>query len=134
MCGKATEKVAHILSGCRALAQSKYLSRHDSALKVLFHEMLHDLGHAYETWYSPAEPRFVYESDGVQAYWDVSVFADHEEVRCNRVDARIVNHKTKWVITLEMSCQWVQNREKKNEEKTVKYAPPLGIKTAVPWL
>ena len=59
----------------------------------------------------------------MQAYWDVPVFADHEEVRCNRVDARIVNHKTKRIVTLEMSCPWVSNREKKNEEKTVKYAP-----------
>ena len=44
--GKAPERVAHILSGCGALAQNKYmyLSRHDSASKVLFYEMLHDLG------------------------------------------------------------------------------------------
>ena len=40
------ESVAHILSGCGALTQNKYmyLSRHDSASKVLFYEMLHDLG------------------------------------------------------------------------------------------
>ena len=44
LCGKALASVAHILSGCSALAQNKYLSRHDSALKVLFYEMLHDLG------------------------------------------------------------------------------------------
>ena len=50
-------------------------------------------------------------------------FVDHEEVRCNRVDARIVNHKTKRIVTLEMSCPWISNREKKNEEKAVKYAP-----------
>ena len=46
-------------------------------------------------WYSPVKPRPVYESDDVQAYWEVPVFADHQEVRCNRVDALIVNHKTK---------------------------------------
>ena len=126
LCGKATESVAHILSGCRALAQSKYLYRHDSAFKVLFYEMLHDLGHTDETWYSPAKQKSAYESDDVQAYWDVSVFENHEEVRCNRVDARIVNHKTKRVITLEMSCPWVQNREKTNEEKTLKYSPSVG--------
>ena len=85
--------------------------------QVLFYEMLHDLGLIDEVspWYSPAKPRPVYESDDVQAYWDVTVFADHEEVRCNRVDARMVNHKTKWVITLEMSCPWVNNREIKEE-------------------
>ena len=46
LCGKVPESVAHILFGCGALTQNKYmdLSRHDSALKVLFYEMLHDLG------------------------------------------------------------------------------------------
>ena len=34
----------HILPRCSALAQSKKLSRHVSALKVPFSEMLHDLG------------------------------------------------------------------------------------------
>ena len=88
--------------------------------------MLHDLGLIDEVspWYSPSKPKPVYESDDVQPYWDVPVFADHEEVRCNRVDARIVNHKTKRIVTLEMSCPWISNREKKNEEKTVKYPPP----------
>ena len=80
------------------------------ALKVLFYEMLHDLGlmiiNEVPPWYSPAKPKPVYESDDVQAYWDVPVFANHEEVRRNRVDARarIVDHKTKRVVTLEMSC------------------------------
>ena len=40
LCGKAPE----ILSGCSALAQSRYLSRHDAALKVLFYELLYDEG------------------------------------------------------------------------------------------
>ena len=123
--GKALESVAHILSGCSALAQNKYLSRHDSALKVLFYEMLHDLGLIDEipSWYSPVELKPVYESDDVQAYWDVPMFAEHQEMRSNRVGACIVNHKSKQVTTLEMSCPWVNNREKKSEEKTLKYGP-----------
>ena len=35
--------------------------------------------------------------------------------------ARIINHVSKRVITLEMSCPWATNREKKKEEKTAKY-------------
>ena len=95
LCGKAPESVARNLSCCGALAQSKYLSRHDSALNLLFYKMLHNLGLTDEalSWYSPAMPRPVYESDDVQAYYEVPVFA-HHEVRCNRVDARIVNHMT----------------------------------------
>ena len=98
---------------------------HDSVLKVLFYEMLRDVGLIDEIppWYSPVKPKPVYESDDVQAYWDVLMFAEHQEMRSNRVDARIVNHKSKQVITLEMSCPWVNNREKKSEEKTFKYGP-----------
>ena len=44
LCSKAPESVAHILSGCSALAQSKYLSRHDAALKVPFYKLLYDEG------------------------------------------------------------------------------------------
>ena len=35
----------------------------------------------------------------------------------------IINHKTKQVIALEMSCPWIGNREKKSEEKTLKNRP-----------
>ena len=64
----------------------------------------------------------MYESNNAQAFWDALLFAEHQEVRANRVDARIINHVSKRVITLEMSCPWVTNREKK-EEKTTKYGP-----------
>ena len=54
---------------------------------------------------------------------DVPVFAEHQEVKANRVDALIINHESKRVITQEMSCPWVTNREKKEEEKATKYGP-----------
>ena len=52
-----------------------------------------------------------------KSFWDVPLFAEHQEVRANRVDARIINHESKRVITLEMSSPWITNREKKKEEK-----------------
>lgn len=58
----------------------------------------------------------------MQAYWDVQIYAKHQEVRVNRVDACIINLKTKQVTTLEMSCPWARNWEEKNE-KTLKYRP-----------
>ena len=68
-------------------------------------------------------PKPEYRSEQVEAWWDVPVYADHQEVRANRVDARIVDHANKKVLTLEMSCPWISNREKKSEEKTMKYGP-----------
>mgnify|MGYP006964542869 CR=1 FL=1 len=38
-----TETILHILSGCSTLAQSKYLDRHNAALKILFLEKCKDL-------------------------------------------------------------------------------------------
>jgi len=125
LCGLVQESVPHILAGCPALAQNKYLFRHNMALKVLFYELLRDQDLLEEVppWYSPVMPKPVYKSEQVEAWWDIPVYADHQEVRANRVDARVVNHESKKVMTIEMSCPWISNREKKSEEKTMKYGP-----------
>ena len=73
------------------------------------------------TWYSPIKPQSVYKTAEVQVYWDVPVYGEYQELRANRVDARIVNNREKQVVALEMSCPWVSNRDKKTSEKTMKY-------------
>ena len=125
MCGKAQESVAHVLSGCSVLAQTKYLSRHNAALKLLFFELLksYQLIEVIPPWYSPTQPKPSYENEQATVYWDVPVYVDHIEVHANRVDARIVDKENQTVTLLEMSCPWVENREKKEKEKTLKYAP-----------
>ena len=40
---KAPESVAHVLAGCTALAQNKYITRHNAAPKILFFEIWQDL-------------------------------------------------------------------------------------------
>ena len=114
-----------MLASCSALAQSKYLALHNAALKVLFWEMLRDLqlSDTVPPWYSPAVPKPIYESPKVKAYWDIPVFAVSEQVKQNRVDARFIAHEKKKVLAVEMSCPWTENREKKKEEKAIKYGP-----------
>ena len=125
LCDRAPESVHHVLAGCTALAQNKYLTRHNAALKTLFFEIVHDLGfiESVSPWYSPVKPKPVYEADSAQAFWDVPVFAVHEEVTANRVDAWFIDHQAKRIITLEMRCPWITNRTKKTAEKTLKYGP-----------
>ena len=74
-------------------------------------------------WYSCAVPKPVYEPSEALAFWDVQVYAEHTIVKTNRVDARFVDHKNKKVLAVEMSCPWMEHREKTSEEKTVKYGP-----------
>ena len=97
LCNKAPKSVAHVLAGCTALAQNKYTSRHNAALKILFFEILQDLGlvDSVPPWYSPIKSKPVCESNNAQVLWDVPLFAEHQEVRANRVDARIINHASK---------------------------------------
>ena len=68
-------------------------------------------------------PKTFYESPEAQEYWDIPVFAVSEQVKQNRVDARFIDHEKKKVLAVEMSCPWTENREKKQEEKTIKYGP-----------
>ena len=126
LCGHAQESVPHILAGCTALDQNKYLFRHNMALKVLILRENQDLLEEVPPWNSPVMPKPVYKSQQVEGWWDVPVYTDHQEVRANRVDARVVNHVSKKVMTIEMSCPWISNREKKSEEKTMKYGPLRG--------
>ena len=90
LCGKTAESISHVLASCSALAQNKYLARHNAALKVLFWEMLRELqlSDTVPQWYSPVIPKPIYESPEAQAYWDIPVFAVSEQVKQNRVDAR----------------------------------------------
>ena len=100
------ESVPHVLSGCSVLAQSKYKTRHDAALKVLFFDLLCDMGliESAPSWCSPETPKPEYKNDRASAFWDVPVYAEKTEVRANRIDARVVDKQKKKVLLLEMSC------------------------------
>ena len=114
LCGKAPESLAHVLAGCSALAQNKYLSRHNTVLKTLFFEMpkVMKLANTVPPWYSPKVPEPLYESAETQAFWDVPVYAEYNHVKANRVDARFMHHKSKKVMAVEMSCPWIERRRR----------------------
>ncbi|CAH3123920.1 unnamed protein product [Porites lobata] len=127
LCGKVAESVAHVLAGCSSLEQTKYLCRHNAALKILFFELLREHGLIEEVAprYSPVMPKPAYQSTTSEAFRDIPIYADHNEVRANRIDARLVSHERKEVCTTEMSCPWIESRAKKDEEKTLKYGPMM---------
>ena len=114
LCGKVAESVAHVLAGCSSLAQTKYLYRHNAALKILFFELLRENGLIEEVppWYSPLMPKPVYKNITSEAFWGIPIYREHNEVRANRIDARV-----------EMSCPWIDSRAKKYEEKTLRCGP-----------
>ena len=108
--GKATESVSHILAGCGALAQTKHLSVHDNALKILLFEVIRslDLISLVGPWYSKAQPKQMYENERAIAYCGIPLYADNTVLKANRTDATIVDKESETVAVLEMSCPWIQ--------------------------
>ena len=99
LCGHSLEYVQHILSGCSALAQTKYLQRHSNAFKISFFEVLRSLD-----LITKVEPRFsqvtlkpLYENEHATAFWDLPLFADTTQVKANRIDATIIEKTSKQV-------------------------------------
>ena len=123
LCSKVPESVPPVLTECSALTQNKYLARDKAASEFLFFEILQVLGLLEEVppCYSPVEPKPTYGSRDTQAFWDIPVYAVQTEGRANRVDARIIDLKAKKVTKLEMSCPLIENRTRKDAEKTIKY-------------
>ena len=75
------------------------------------------------SWFSPTEPKPVDENQRAKAYWDELVNAKNTEVRVNTIDIKKINKGDKKVTLLEMSRPWMENREAKESEKTMRYAP-----------
>ena len=124
LCGDSLENVQHILSGCSALAQTKYLQRHNSAFKISFFEVLRSLDviAKVELWFSQVTPKPLYENERTTAFWDVPLFAETTQVKANRIDATVIDKTSKQVRVIEMSWPWLENRESKDFEKTTKYS------------
>ena len=80
--------------------------RHNNALKVLYFELLQELQlvESPPAWYSQIKPMPEYVSEDAQALWDIPTYRENHELQANRIDAKIVNHKSKEVVVLEMSC------------------------------
>ena len=125
MCGKAAETQAHVIAGCGALAQSKYMTRHNAALTLIFQELLKDLDlvTSIPPWYSQNRLKPLYENEKGKAHWDVPLYTKYAEVRNNRIDFTFIDNNKKKVVLLEMNCPWVSNRAIKCAESTSKYAP-----------
>ena len=123
---RGLENVQHILSGCSALAQTKYIQRHfntsrhyslkSSDLKISFSKV--------ELWFLQVTPKPVYENNHATAFWDVPLFADTTQlqVKAKRIDATVIDKTSKHVRVIEMSCPWLENRESKDFEKTTNYS------------
>ena len=106
-CGKASESLAHVLSGWSALLRSRHILRPTASFQVLFFEMLTNLrlADSVPPWYSRVDPRPLYEPLEAKAFWDVLVFAEHEHLAPNRGEARFIHSNNNLIIIIYFTCK-----------------------------
>ena len=103
----------------------RYLHRHDGALKILFYELLweHWLIEGDPPRYSPVMPKPAYQNTTSEAFWDIPIYAEHNEVRANRIDARLVSQERKEEKTLKYGPMMWELKQRYNGYRWLLYTP-----------
>ncbi|XP_044762032.1 uncharacterized protein LOC123319228 [Coccinella septempunctata] len=123
LCDCVEETVQHLSSGCSAIADTKYMSRHNNMGKVV-HQLL-CLGERLLQNFTPYHaytPQTLLENEHTKVYWDFAVLTD-QGVEHNRPDM-IVWYKTeKTAVLIDFSIPMDQNLAKAYQGKIRKYEP-----------
>lgn len=123
LCGSYEETVQHLSSGCSAIADTRYMSRHDNMGKVV-HQLL-CLKENLLTHFTPHHayvPQSVLENDVMKVYWDFTVTTDRG-VEHNRPDMVVWNKQDKTASLIDFAVPLDQNLGKAYEGKISKYEP-----------
>ena len=123
LCGEHRETVQHLLSGCKKLAGTEYLKRHDNALKVLAVKWAIKNGMLPEDtkWYTVKWQRgTVLERNGQKLFWD---WEHRMRTNCTerRPDLTLEDSANKTIVLVDMACPMECNRMKKRDDKVTKY-------------
>ena len=106
LCGAFRETVQHLLAGCKKLAGSEYIRRHDNALKVLALHWAVDNKLLPEgtKWYTEIwDKGKVIENNGKKLYWD---WEHRMRTSCTarRLDLTLEDRIEKKIMIIDMAC------------------------------
>lgn len=121
MCGLAEETIHHLTAGCSAIAQTRYLERHNNMGKVV-HQLVcinKNLLNNFTPHYKYS-PQSVLENETTKMYWDVTIIADRG-LEHNRPDMVIWNKVEKSAILVDFAVPSDHNLSKTYAEKYEKY-------------
>ena len=121
LCGKSSETVMHLSSGCPVLAKSKYRIRHDIVGKHMHWLLLKKHGiPTGNKWYSHV-PNVVTETDDgkVTIYWDKPIKTDRK-VSYNRPDVVVIDREENTWYIVDFAIPMDHHVKEKEEEKIEK--------------
>ena len=123
LCGEYKETVEHLLAGCKILANSDYLSRHNRALMVfaVAWSKEHKLLGEEVKWYEERWCRgHILENEDAKLSWDFE-FNLRKTTTSRRPDLILEDKNTKSIWICDMACPQQNNIEMNRNEKQTKY-------------
>ena len=122
-CGEYSETVEHVLAGCRVIAGTEYLWRHDNALRVLAvawceqQGILNDGVLCYKVNWGKGH---VIEGNESKMLWDFEYKLRVTE-RARRPHLTLEDRANKMIWIVDMACPQEHNISDKHREKINKY-------------
>ena len=123
LCNSQDESLQHLLSGCKVLAGSEYLTRHNQALMVFAVECVKHKGLIPESarWYKEKwKSGEVYENNIYKMIWDFQ-FKLKKTEKARRPDLILEDHAEKTIYIVDMAVPMERNVVKKRRSKRTKY-------------
>jgi len=119
-CGTTNETVQHLVSGCTALCDLEYKSRHNKVASIIHWRLCKKFEiDVHKTWYRH-EPQPVLENDKVKILWDVNIYTDRV-IQARRPDLVVVDKMKKKVTLIDIAIPADKNVIEKEKEKITKY-------------
>ena len=123
LCREQKETVEHLLTGCKKIANSEYLTRHNRALMVMavawakeYHLVQKEV-----KWYKERWTRgHVLENARAKLLWDFE-FNLRKTTAARRPDLILEDKEKKYIWICDMACPQEINVEEKKNEKRTKY-------------
>ena len=123
VCNEQSETVEHLVAGCKVLADSEYLLRHNRALMILAVEWAkeYDLIGTDTVWYKERWERgTALENGKAKLVWDFE-FHLRKTTTARRPDLILEEKGGKRIWICDMACPQQHNLETKRAEKLTKY-------------
>ena len=120
LCKVQNETISHIVSGCKMLAGTQYMYRHNQVAQYLHWNILSDLNIEVSDSWLNHKPIESINKDGINIMWDSYLITD-KKVPHNRPDIVIHDTIKRECIIIDVAVPCCQNILKKEAEKITKY-------------
>ena len=116
LCKEQNETVMHIVSGCKMLAGTEYLHRHNNICKYIHYNILRDLGEVVSEFWYQHKPNESTEIGNVTIMYDMTILTDRN-VKHNVPDICIWNRENNSVQIIDVAVPMNNNVVIKTAEK-----------------